>query len=146
MGKGAWSWMEELEDVTWAQREPPRWRAVATIRTQAPEPNGRNADRFSEQARGKWMIPMYKAGLYTSFGCSMYMMVRLFLVSHAPNESTRCLADSMTRDTRPGSARTRFSIQDDYIQARPAWRYIFWQPNVQSMNRLYLSTFSMSGH
>jgi hypothetical protein len=122
--------------VTRAQREPPRWMAVATIRTQAPEPNGRNADRFSEQARGKWMIPMYKAGLYTSFGCSMYMMVRLFLVSHAPSELTGCLADSITRDTRPGSARTRFSIQDDYIQARPTWRYIFWQPNVQSMNRL----------
>jgi hypothetical protein len=34
----------------------------------------------SFQARGKWMIPMYKVGLFTSFGCSMYMMCRLFLV------------------------------------------------------------------
>jgi hypothetical protein len=55
------------------------------------------------------MIPMYKAGLYTSLGCSMYMMVRLFLVSHVRNEASHCLANSMTRDTRRGLARTRFS-------------------------------------
>lgn len=35
----------------------------------------------SHQARGKWMIPAYKAVLYTSFGASMYMMGRLVLVS-----------------------------------------------------------------
>ena len=34
----------------------------------------------SHQARGKWMIPAYKGLLYTSFGASMYMMCRLFLV------------------------------------------------------------------
>jgi hypothetical protein len=43
------------------------------------------------------------------------------------NVAMRCLADSMTRDTRPGSARTRFSIPEDNIQARPTWRYIFWR-------------------
>ncbi|KAJ4367919.1 hypothetical protein N0V86_009759 [Didymella sp. IMI 355093] len=35
--------------------------------------------RTWEKARGKWMIPAYKAVLYTSFGCSMYMMGRLVL-------------------------------------------------------------------
>jgi hypothetical protein len=49
---------------------------------QGLEPDGQDADILLQQARGKWMIPMYKAGLYTSLGCSMYMMVRLFLVSH----------------------------------------------------------------
>ncbi|KAF2622877.1 hypothetical protein BU25DRAFT_351266, partial [Macroventuria anomochaeta] len=35
--------------------------------------------RTWEKARGKWMIPGYKAVLYTSFGASMYMMGRLVL-------------------------------------------------------------------
>jgi hypothetical protein len=58
-----------------------------------------------QQARGKWMIPAYKAVLFTSFGCSMYMMGRLVLVrrlhiSQSPELTVR-------RDTRPGSARTK---------------------------------------
>ncbi|KAH8725447.1 hypothetical protein GQ44DRAFT_681217 [Phaeosphaeriaceae sp. PMI808] len=35
--------------------------------------------RTWEKARGKWMIPTYKAMLFTSFGASMWMMGRLVL-------------------------------------------------------------------
>ncbi|KAH7409885.1 hypothetical protein DE146DRAFT_751613 [Phaeosphaeria sp. MPI-PUGE-AT-0046c] len=35
--------------------------------------------RTWQKARGKWMVPMFKAGMYTSVSCSMYMMCRLFL-------------------------------------------------------------------
>lgn len=38
-----------------------------------------------KQARGKWMIPAYKVTLFTSLGCSMYMMGRLVLVRLFPN-------------------------------------------------------------
>ena len=56
------------------------------------------------QSRGKWMIPAYKAVLFTSFGCSMYMMGRLVLVC-----PPRTRADDEAhnrRGTRRGSART----------------------------------------
>lgn len=32
------------------------------------------------QSRGRWMIPAYKAVLYTSIGSSLYMMGRLVFV------------------------------------------------------------------
>lgn len=51
------------------------------------------------------MIPAYKGLLYTSFGASMYMMCRMFLV-RSPS-TTRILELTMRRDTRPGSARTK---------------------------------------
>lgn len=55
---------------------------------------GQNAD--GSQARGKWMIPAYKGLLYTSFGASMYMMCRLFLVRYlqSPPDVTKCKTDS----------------------------------------------------
>jgi hypothetical protein len=61
--------------------------AVAMNCTRASELPELCADASFLQARGKWMIPMYKAGLYTSISCSMYMMVRLFLVSSVQTES-----------------------------------------------------------
>jgi len=61
-----------------------------------------NADQL--QARGKWMIPAYKTVLYTTFGCSMYMMGRLVLVGFECVRPWPRLTPC--RDTRPGSART----------------------------------------
>ena len=42
------------------------------------------------------MIPAYKGLLYTSFGASMYMMGRLFLVRYlqSPPDVTKCKTDS----------------------------------------------------
>ncbi|PVI01521.1 hypothetical protein DM02DRAFT_524768, partial [Periconia macrospinosa] len=38
-----------------------------------------DGQRLWVKGRGKWMIPAYKAVLFTSVGCSMYMMCRLVL-------------------------------------------------------------------
>ena len=65
------------------------------------------------QGRGKWMVPGYKAILYTSLGASMYMMGRLVLVS-ASFTYRRIAAHDLCRDTRPGGARTRGTARARY--------------------------------
>lgn len=73
------------------------------------------------QARGKWMIPAFKMGLYTSLGCSMYMMVRLVLVSSYIQFEARTGSNKASRDTRLGLARTRLRRQEEDIRTRPPW-------------------------
>lgn len=58
------------------------WAGVAASVEEISLQKQRQQDRMltSHQARGKWMIPAYKCLMYTSFGASMYMMCRMFLV------------------------------------------------------------------
>jgi hypothetical protein len=60
------------------------------------------------QGRGKWMVPAYQCILFTSFGCSMYMMGRLVLVRYLATLHCAIVAvTDSSRGTRRGSARTR---------------------------------------
>jgi hypothetical protein len=69
------------------------------------------------------MIPAYKVTLFTGFGASLYMMGRLVLVSYVNYLTPLIDANQTRRDTRLGSARTRFrSVQD--IRMRPTWNHL----------------------
>lgn len=92
-------------------------RRFGTWRT-SEERSGPAANGRFVQARGKYMIPAFKMTMYTSIGCSMYMMGRLVLVSSLLNKITGFLLIDVNRDTRPGSARTRFLEQVERYPGR----------------------------
>jgi len=67
------------------------------------------------------MIPAYKVGLYTSIGASMYMMVRLVLVSSTSIFEGLAVSNGVSRDTRLGPVRTRLRRQKEDIRTSPPW-------------------------
>jgi hypothetical protein len=94
------------------------------------------------QSRGKWMIPAYKAVLYTSFGCSMYMMGRLVLVRRVCPHADNVVNPS--RGTRRGSARTEY-LDRVAMDSRRAWGgrmtdALYKQPTSRQTVRFLMST------